>query len=111
MCIRQILFTVPSNQRALFAFSSLLIKALAITATLFSLVSYLSLFSVLCSCNKIYLFGNSCSAFSSFLLLLLGALTHLSQYTLRLLERPSTVSSLCLFIGDLETITGQICEH
>lgn len=56
---------MPNNQRTLFAFSSV-IKALATTITLVSLVFYLSLFFVLCSCNKIHLLGISCSAFSFF---------------------------------------------
>lgn len=64
MCVEQVLLNVPNNQRAGFAFSCLLIKALKITTTLVSLVSYLRLFSVLCSCNKIYLFGISWSAFN-----------------------------------------------
>ena len=72
MCIKQILLIVPRNQRALFAVSFLFIKALAITTTLFSLVSYVGLFSFLSSYNKIYLWGISCSALSFFLLLLLG---------------------------------------
>lgn len=40
-----------------------------------------------------------------------GALTNPSQYAWCLLERPSAVSSLCLFIGDLETITEWICAE
>lgn len=56
------LFIVPKHKRSLFSFLSLFIKTLAITAPWISEVFYLSLFSVLSSCNKIYLSGISCSA-------------------------------------------------
>lgn len=64
-CIEQA-FIVPNNQRVWFGFSYLFLKALAMSTALVSLVCYLSLFSVLCSCNKIYLLRISCFAFSFF---------------------------------------------
>lgn len=60
--IRQVFFIVPKHKWTLFSFLSLFIKTLAITAPWISEVFYLSLFSVLSSCNKIYLSGFSCSA-------------------------------------------------
>ena len=102
MCIKQILLVVPRNQRALFAFSFLLIKALAITTTLFSWVS-LRWFIIFWGFPVLLLVFFCCFCW--------GALTNPSQYAWCLLERPSAVSSLCLFIGDLETITEWICAE
>lgn len=59
---RVFFFIVPKHKRTLFSFPSLFIKTLAITAPWIPEVFYLSLFSVLSSCNKIYLSGISCSA-------------------------------------------------
>lgn len=60
--IRQVFFIVPKHKWTLFSFPSLFIKTLAVTAPWIPEVFYLSLFSVLSSCNKIYLSGISCSA-------------------------------------------------
>ena len=74
--IRQVFFLLCQNTNGLYLFSSpsLFSKTLAITAPWIPEVFYLSLFSVLSSCNKIYLSGISCSAsgFFFFPLLLLG---------------------------------------
>lgn len=72
------------------------------TTTLVSLVSYLSLFSVLCSCNKIYLFGISCSAFSfSCCSCREKRLSLLLQCTLCLLEGPSAQFLLCAVLMEI----------
>lgn len=102
-CIRQVLLIMPNNQRELFALSSLLIKALVITPALVSLVSYLSLFSVLHSCNKIYLFGISCSAFSFFRCYCWGPVSYppITVHFVFAGVTYHTVFSLCFFLLEI----------
>lgn len=112
--IRQVFFIVPKHKWTLFSFPSLFIKTLAITAPWIPEVFYLSLFSVLSSCNKIYLSGISCSA-SRFFFFPSYCWDNVSF-------PPPAVNCVCWrgpehsfsfvlpFTTYLETITEQICK-